>query len=331
MKKTITFIVLTALILVLVTSCAPKVEKTVAKTEQERYVYLVVGLDDAAENTDVIFTLSYDSKNNTAYIAQIPRDTYYYFGKSQNKINQIFSSLISEGKSNKEALRITSEKIADLFGTKFDGYIGLTIDTTKAIIDAIGGIDLDLEKDMILCPDGESPIVLNKGRNHIDSDTAIRFIRFRSGYAMGDLGRIDAQKLFLNALFCKIKDGGISLPLIFKLANIFQNKIITNIKLVDLLPVYVDAMNSNVDKKVFYLTVPGLPCQNSKGLSFYVLNRKSVAEISKRYMNSTCAFDAGYLCKNPQEPQFESIYEDDSIGYYEYSNDNINNIRIINK
>ena len=37
-----------------------------------------------------------------------------------------------------------------------------------------------------------------------NGNTAVQFLRYRSGYVTGDLGRIDAQKLFLNAFAKRI-------------------------------------------------------------------------------------------------------------------------------
>ena len=312
-------------------SCKPKLKEAAGVCEKDKYVYLVAGFDEAAENTDVLFTVSYDPNTNIGYVAQIPRDTFCRFGKSQNKINQIYSSLISEGKNPKEALELTSKKLEEVFGTVFDGFVGITVDTFKLLVDAIGGIDLELSEDMLLhFDDGESPIVLKKGTNHIDGNEALRFVRFRSGYAMGDLGRIDAQKLFLNGIFRKLSEG-VSISSLFKIANAFQNRITGNVKLGNLLSLYIDSLNSKLQRRVCYVTLPGEPTENSNGISYYVLNRKSAAEIAARYMNASNPFDENMICRNTEEPGFVNIYEDMGIGYREYTNENLADIHIIQK
>ncbi len=330
MKKILVSILLLLSLSMVLVSCAPKAKDAIGECKKEKYVYLVVGFDEAAENTDVLFTMSYDARSNTAYVAQIPRDTYYRFGNGQNKINQLYATLISQGKDANEAMKITAGKIEALFGTEFDGYLGITVDTFKKVVDAIGGIDLELKEDMTLYLDDDNPLYLKKGKNRIDGNLAVSFVRFRSGYVMGDLGRIDAQKLFLNSLFLKLSDG-VSLPLLFKLASAFQNRIITDLKLLDLLSLYIDAINSKCEKSVCYVTVPGCPAENSKNVSFYILNRKSAAEIAKKYMNATESFDTDKLCLNMSEPEFVQIYEDNAIAYREYTNKSLDNIKIIQK
>ena len=223
MKKTVLIILF--VFMTMLAGCSPAVKKVAADYEKDKYVFLVAGFDDAAENTDVLFTVSYDAGNSEVRVAQIPRDTYFAFGRVQNKINQLYASKISEGKSQKIALSEASKEIADAFGTEFDGFFGVKIDTFKKIVDTLGGLDVELNSDKSINLDGEDPIVLKKGTNHIDGAVAERFVRYRSGYAMGDLGRIDAQKLFLNALFSKAVSG-IKIQTIFKLATIVEREVI---------------------------------------------------------------------------------------------------------
>ena len=329
MKK-IALLVLLAFTVSLVGCSTAAVKKAAAEYEKDKYVFLVAGFDDAAENTDVLFTVSYDAKNAEARVAQIPRDTYFNFGKVQNKINQIYSSKVSEGKGQKTALSEASKEIAAAFGTTFDGFFGVTIDTFKKMVDALGGLDIELSADKTIDIDGEEPIVLKKGNNHIDGAVAERFVRYRSGYAMGDLGRIDAQKLFLNALFSKAISG-IKIQTVFKIAAIVDKEVITDVKLYDFINLFIDVMNSKGRKNAFYVTVPGEPIENENGLSFYVLNRKSAAEIANKYMFASEEFDAERVFLKSDNAGFSNIYEDDSVKYKEYSSSDVYDLRIAKK
>ena len=310
--------------------CAQASKKTSATSEKDRYVFLVAGFDEAAENTDVLFTVSYDSNKSEARVAQIPRDTYFAFGKVQNKINQLYASKVSGGVSQEKALRETTEEIASAFGASYDGFFGVKISTFKKIVDAIGGLDINLTEDKTIHLEGEDPIVLKRGSNHIDGESAERFVRYRSGYAMGDLGRIDAQKIFLNALFAKALSG-LKLPTIIKVASIVEKEVITDVKLYDFINVFIDIINSKGDKKAFYATVPGEPVESKNGLSFYVLNRKSAAEMTARYMFADKAFDEKLKFLDSENESFSDVYYDDSIKLKEYTTDNISNLRIAKK
>ncbi len=319
----------TVLSIFMLGSCIPRAKNTMSTSEKTRYVYLVAGFDDAAENTDVLFTLSYDFKNNTAYVAQIPRDTYFGFGKSQNKINQIYAVKRLEGADKNTAMQSLSNSIAEAFGTKFDGYLGITVDSFKKIVDAIDGIDIELPSDMIIPSyDGLTSIVLKKGTNHITGDEAESFIRYRKGYVTGDLGRMDAQKLFLNALFKKVSEG-VSLPSIIGITKAVKDDIVTDIKIADAISLFSEAMRSPGNKTTYFVTVPGEASENKNGLSYYVLNRKNAAEVAKKYMNADKEFDLKRIFFNSGEIGFVNIYEDDSSSYHEYSNTTLEEMKII--
>ena len=331
MKKVILLLCIFALSLFNCTSCVSNVKDAMKRYEKDKYVYLVAGFDEAASNTDVLLTVSYDVESATARVAQIPRDTYYNFGKSQNKINQLYSNKISEGMKPSEALKQVSEEIAGIFGTKFDGYAGLTINTFKKIVDAIGGVDIEISEDMMFCLDSDSSLlVLNKGINHINGEDAEKFVRFRSSYAMGDLGRIDAQKLFLNALFKKISSG-LNFSELLSVAASFEKDIITGIKLADAFNALVNILSDKREKTVYYATLPGEPAVSKNGISFYVLNRKSAAEMVSIYMFATEIFDKKLKCLNESEVSFANIYEDDTITYREYTNKNLADMHIISE
>ncbi len=328
MKKiALSFMVLIAIAAVLV-SCSPKTDDTVTPCEKSKYVYLVAGFDAAAENTDVLFTISYDFKTNTVCVAQIPRDTYFGFGKAQNKINQFYAVRRLYGEDKKSAMQSTTDAISEAFGAEFDGYLGITLDTFKKTVDALGGIDIEVPSDMVITADDGSPsLILKQGINHITGNDAELFIRYRQGYIMGDLGRIDAQKLFLNALFRRIAEG-VPFSTLFDIAMSVKNELVTNVKIMDSLSLLMEALKAEGDKTTYYVTMPGEPLQSKNGLSFYVLNRKSAAEISKKYMFANKEFDRNRNFLNTNEAGFINIYEDDSIEYREYSNKTLNDINI---
>lgn len=329
MKK-ISLLVLIVLFTFSLFACSPITKNAAVDSEKDKYLFLVAGFDEASENTDVLFTVAYDLNTSEVRVAQIPRDTYFGFGKVQNKINQLYASKASAGTSPKNALAETSIEIADAFGAKFDGYFGVTMQTFKKIVDSIGGLDIKLNEDKTIYLDSEEPIVLKKGNNHIDGELAERFVRYRSGYAMGDLGRVDAQKIFIDALFSKALSG-LKLPTIFKVASIVEKEVVTDVKLYDFINLFIDVINSKNDKKAFYATVPGEPVENENGLSFYVLNRKSAAELAKNYMYAQEVFDKRQIFLDESNRTFSDIYFDNSIPLKEYTSENVSEIKIAKK
>lgn len=327
MKSILKFTCVCFLCIILLSSCFFKSDRVMKNGESDKHLYLVVGFDDAAENTDVIFTMGYDKSQNLVSVAQIPRDTYYNFGGAQNKINQLYSSLRNKGEDSHAAMQKMTKEISYLFGTEFDGFIGITTDTFRKIVDGLGGVDIELSRDMTVYLDGDEPVVLKAGTNTINGEIAERFVRYRKGYAMGDIGRLDAQKMFLNALFAKASSG-LTLPSLLSVASAIQSSAVTDMGLSDVVSLIMSSVTQKDTARSVFATVPGEPAINSNGLSYYVLNRKSAAEIAKRYMFATNEFDKDYKCRNASEQAFMNIYDDDSLVIREYYNEEIKDMHI---
>ena len=309
------------------TACSSVSKVINTASSKSKLSYLVVGFDDAAENTDVICTVSYDEEENVVRVLQIPRDTYFDSGYSQRKINQIFSAKRSVGIDKNSALKEFSDVLADALGVQFDGYVGISISAFRNIIDAIGGVDVDIPHDVDISDDGDSgTTVLKKGINHLDGALSEKFVRYRQGYIMGDLSRIDAQKLFINALFYKAKND-IDLPKIIEVISIYHKDVVSNVRLHSGLDIAY-AFLKNKSASVFYATMPGEPIIGNNGLSFYVLNRKSSAEIVKRYLCAENEFDQQRRFMRSDDLGFINIYNDENFKAQEFCSENLDSIKM---
>ena len=181
------------------------------------FTYFIVGFDDAAENTDVMLTFSYDSESNSISIIQIPRDTYVSYDDYEGKINGFFPSKLLEGKSRERVLSSLTERVSGLLGIPIEGYVGVTHSGFVNAVDSVGGIDIDIPcgYDNILCEEDAS-----KKSLHLNGEEAYRFVRYRKGYLRGDLERMDAQKVFIKAAFKRVLEKGDILTLFFNIATL---------------------------------------------------------------------------------------------------------------
>jgi len=169
--------------------------------EQRKMNFLVVGVDSASENTDVISVVRLDSGNNRVSFLQIPRDTYCNIDIYENKINHIYSVARAENKSESEAVLKLKKFIEDELAIRFDGYILLNGDDFLALTDAVGGVDIELDRNLTLKNGEETVLELHKGKNHLDSNAAMIFVRHRAGYLRGDIDRLEMQRIFFKGLF----------------------------------------------------------------------------------------------------------------------------------
>ena len=141
---------------------------------------------------NMLFSL--DPKEKTVNLMSIPRDTRVEFKKgSHGKINACI------GKQNGEELLI--ETVKDLTGMPIHNFCKVNFEGLRNIIDILGGVEFDVPMDMDYDdPAQDLHIHLKKGKQTLNGADAEGLLRFRKGYATGDLGRIDMQQAFLKEL-----------------------------------------------------------------------------------------------------------------------------------
>lgn len=177
------------------------VSLTSEKGSVAEMTYLVVGFDESPANTDVLCVVTYDSDANTVRALQIPRDTAVKYGNDTMKINGYYSRKVAEGATHQSALKALSNKIRTLFGIDVDGYVAVTTNGLRELVDFLGGVYIS---------EGDVPNELkgafasNNGKIFLSGEDSLRFIRYRSDYVRGDLDRLDAQKTFIKALAHRI-------------------------------------------------------------------------------------------------------------------------------
>ena len=255
------------------------------------YTMLAVGHDQVAVNTDVIMLASYDVTNKKISVLQIPRDTYFELYGKARKINSLFA--LERDTTVKDAdarIRSGMEGMADELerglGIPIDFWAMVDLDQFGNLVDAVGGVPIDLPCDMDYeDPEQDLYIHLKKGQQILNGDTAEQYIRFRkgnNGYAQGDIGRVDAMKVFMSALFRQVKNN-LSISTVPKLAETAINMVDTDMKVLDCVYFGKNFMKSVDMSNVNFVTLPG-EAVNS-GTSYYVMNKAGMLELMNEYFN----------------------------------------------
>jgi len=159
---------------------------------------LIVGCDEIENHgrADTIVFLSISPKTKDALILSIPRDTRVEIpGRGMDKINHAYAfggeSLISEAVSSFLDVPIHFYAVVD-----FNGFV--------YIIDELGGVEIDVEKEMYYVDKaGGVEINLHPGKQILDGEKALQYIRFRYD-KLGDLGRIKRQQKLALAVIKKM-------------------------------------------------------------------------------------------------------------------------------
>ncbi len=277
---------------------AAEVEKK--DSDGDALTFLFLGTDREAGLCDVMMLASVDYSAGELTLLQIPRDTYAaYTERSYKKLNGAYAFL--GGAEN------TARFLSDAMSIRVDHYVCMGLDTLCAVVDALGGVDVDVPCDMTYS-DPEQGLYINfkKGMTHLDGARAEKFVRYRASYTEGDVGRLDAQKLFCAALLDKVM-ADTSPAKLLSLCEAADG-IETDMTVADLVGVATRALR--IDKnKMKMLTLPGEEAiATESGASYYVLSAPATAEITQRYFGRVADFDTDGVFLNSRYKTFEAIY-----------------------
>lgn len=249
----------------------------------------VFGVDGDESRTDVIFIVHYDEKNKQVNLLSVPRDTHVYVCEeareimdevgrwypTECKINEVHSYA---GKENGPACSIA--QLEDLLGISIDHYVKVNLEGFKKIVDAIGGVEVDVPQDMYYKdPIQDLYIDLKQGPQTLDGAQAEQLVRFRS-YPNGDVDRVQVQQLFLKAFCAKILNTKTILTNLPTLIKSMYEYMTTDMGLTDLVK-YAKAANSLSLDKIHMETLPGVGQYIGK-VSYYIHDEEATKKVVRQ-------------------------------------------------
>lgn len=148
--------------------------------------------------TDTMILFNIDPKTKTVNAISIPRDSKVYLPKGMG-IQKINAAHAIGG------VGMTVKTVEDTLGVHVDKYIMVHDDAVRAIVEALGGVDIYVEKNMRYNDyAGKLHINFTKGKHHLTEKDAVEYLRFRHD-ALGDIGRTQRQQWFLRGLLNDLK------------------------------------------------------------------------------------------------------------------------------
>ena len=245
------------------------------------YSVLVVGTDKVGLNTDTILVASLDSINNRASIMSIPRDTMSNVNRNVKKINAAYSIGAKKGKGNVKKLK---DEVSDLMGFEVDNYVVVNLKAFEELIDAIGGVTVDVPRNMNYDdPYQNLHIHIDKGLQTLNGEQAIGFVRYRSGYAEGDIGRVKAQQLFIEALVNQVATPA-TVTKMPKLIDIVLENMDTDLSNGELIWFGKEVLEVDMETDFNMFILPGEP-QYVGGVSYYLPYEAGILEVVNEYFN----------------------------------------------
>lgn len=184
---------------------------------KEAITILVVGIDRRPEggdqNADTIILARLNLKTRELRTVSIPRDLYVNIpGVGMDKINSAYNHGVKDDPTSKVAgVAKLRDTIQQDFGIPIDDYILVDFNGFQKVVDALGGIDLNVPK-AIYDPSyptdnyGTKVVQFPAGVQHMNGQQALEYARTR--HDDNDDARRGRQEQVLIALFEKGKQLG---------------------------------------------------------------------------------------------------------------------------
>jgi LCP family protein required for cell wall assembly len=160
-----------------------------------------------------------DPNSETAGMLSIPRDLWVSIpGFEENRVNM--ANFLGESRQYPGGGPALAKKTVEYnLGVPVNYYVRVDFGGFEKLVDTIGGLDIDVEKDIIddAYPDeayGYDPLYIPAGRQHMDGKLALKFARTRHGAS--DFERAKRQQQVLLA----IRDKALQLNLLPKLPEL---------------------------------------------------------------------------------------------------------------
>ncbi len=255
----------------------------------DRINILILGMGGAEHEgpylTDTIILASLKPTTDQAGLLSIPRDLYVpipdYGWRKINSANALGTANSNDGGA------LASRVVENILDLNVHYWVRVDFDIFKALIDEIGGIEVEVEKGFtdyqFPAPNFTYQIVsFEAGKQLMDGDKALKFVRSRHGNNQenSDFARTKRQQKILFAIKEKIKQKNIlSQPQkIWHFYNILQNNVSTNLDLsqsIRLIKLAVGINENNIITKTIEQGENGLVKPEINIDGSYVLKPKS--------------------------------------------------------
>ncbi|MBT9588967.1 LCP family protein [bacterium] len=221
---------------------------------RNRLNILVLGIDYNHDSKSIIYTdgarsdtmmvVSLSCEGDVLNVVSIPRDLYVPLSESMgsDRINAAFSY---------GGVKQARQTVSHLLGIPIHKHLIVKVYGAKKVIDALGGLALDVEKDMDYDDNwGQLHVHLKKGPQLLDGDQTVGYARFRKDNTRvdmeGDVGRMRRQQQVIRALVRSLKDARI-LGKIPQLAEAVKETLETDLGIKDM--VGLAGLYKNFDPK----------------------------------------------------------------------------------
>ncbi|MDP2857228.1 MAG: LCP family protein [Bacillota bacterium] len=178
--------------------------------------------DASYTRTDTMILASVDPDSGELSAVWIPRDTRVKI-PGRNTYEKIAHAHAYGGP------KLAMEAVSANLGVDVHYYVRTDFEGFAHLVDIIGGVEMDVPRDMrYKDPYQDLVIDIKAGHQVLNGQKALQFVRFRE-YPNGDIGRVEAQQMFAEALVGSLFRLGV-IPRLPALAKEAMNWVDTNME-----------------------------------------------------------------------------------------------------
>lgn len=234
---------------------------------------LICGTDWEGARTDTMMLLYLSGSEHKVGLLSLPRDSLTITAAGNRaKLNSAYG----RNGSGEQGMEGLLDYVQEIIGYRPDGYMLIDMDLVPQIVDAMGGLDMDVPMSFDL--EGEH---LEQGEQHLTGSQVLQLLRFREGYAMQDLDRIKVQRSVISACldqwFTLSHLGDVSQAL-----SLVENNSLSTLNVRNYLWMAKTVLLSLGD--ISTDTLPGY-ADYLDGVSYYTLNRDGIVDLINESYN----------------------------------------------
>ena len=171
-----------------------------------------------------------------------------------------------------------------ILGFDIDSDAIVDVVAVEKMIDAIGGVYFDVPMEMLYVDDKQGlEIYIKEGYQKLSGSDAVKVLRYRKGYANGDLGRIETQHAFIKALAEQILDVG-NIPNLGAAIDIYQEHVQSNLTAGNILFYAKNFLEMDFNN-IQFVDMPQMMGGLVNGQSFIFINPTKWVNVINEYLN----------------------------------------------
>lgn len=253
--------------------------------------------------SDTMLLLRFDPQQEKLTVLSIPRDTLTYIeGHGERKINEA---------NYHGGPALAAKSISNLLGgIPIDRYLRVNVQGVEKLVDALGGVEVYVPKDMKYHDHSQHFYIdLKEGKQHLDGEKAVQFLRFRYDQ-YGDIGRVQRQQTLMRAIVEQTLKPA-TLMRVPKILEVVQSNLDTNLNVEELMA--LGGFASKIKRSdIQMLMLPGqFNGDGKKEISYWLPSRRSIRELMAGHFG---LIDEWYSENQAVNPAYVRVAIQDSTG-----------------